>query len=58
MQSGVDHRTIVYMCGLQSVDHEEPIKVDPAPKHSGPENGHTAHAGQSRVPGVQVVPVF
>ncbi|CAL8239868.1 unnamed protein product [Gadus morhua 'NCC'] len=32
------------MCGLQSVDHEEPIKVDPALKHSGPENGHTAHA--------------
>ncbi|XP_030237483.1 smoothelin, like isoform X2 [Gadus morhua] len=27
-----------------SVDHEEPIKVDPALKHSGPENGHTAHA--------------
>ncbi|XP_056468102.1 smoothelin-like protein 2 isoform X5 [Gadus chalcogrammus] len=27
-----------------SVDHEEPIKVDHALKHSGPENGHTAHA--------------
>ncbi|CAL8350340.1 unnamed protein product [Lota lota] len=27
-----------------SIDREEPIQVDPALEHSGPENGHTAHA--------------
>lgn len=32
-------------CVFQSIEREEPIEVDPAPTHSGQENGHAVSKG-------------
>lgn len=32
-------------CVFQSIEREEPIEVDPAPTHSGQENGHALSKG-------------